>query len=226
MMGKKIIHGKVVNVKKITMAVLAGTLLVLTACSSEETVLLEEDLVHAEEVSVGEDLQAGEGLTEPQDESGQEQVEQSTLFVHICGEVMNPGVYEMPAGSRIYEAVEAAGGFTEAASESYVNLAQVVEDGCKIEIPAQGEEPEADSMTAGVSGAGNTQQDGLVDINSATMAELCSLPGIGESRANSIIAYREKNGGFSRIEDIMKIEGIKEGMFDKMKDKICVRGVK
>ena len=65
-----------------------------------------------------------------------------------------------------------------------------------------------------------------MDLNTATEEELVALPGIGESRAKSIIAYREKNGGFSKIEDIMKIEGIKEGMFAKMKDKICVRGEK
>ncbi len=65
-----------------------------------------------------------------------------------------------------------------------------------------------------------------MDINTATKQELCTLPGVGESRAESIISYRERNGGFERIEDIMKVEGIKEGMFSKMKDKICVRGGK
>lgn len=164
----------------------------------------------------------------------QQQVESSTLFVHICGEVVNPGVYELPAGSRIFEAVEEAGGFTLEAEKSYVNLAQQLEDGCKIRIPAMGEEPEAEpEQYPGVqkgqpailqpSQAGT--DSGLVDINRADKIELCTLPGVGESRAESIISYREKNGGFSRIEDIMKVEGIKEGMFAKMKDKICVRGV-
>lgn len=192
--------------------------------------------------------------------------ENATLFVHICGEVMEPGVYELPAGSRIFEAVEAAGGFTEAASRSYVNLALELKDGWKVEIPVLGEEPgigressagpakgegsaasanmqgitgsaedileSAAEGTEAVPGPGGSRTDGgtgqaggLVDINTATKQELCTLPGIGETRAESIISYREKNGGFARIEDIMKVEGIKEGMFSKMKDRICVRGV-
>lgn len=188
--------------------------------------------------------------------------ENATLFVHICGEVMEPGVYELPAGSRIFEAVEAAGGFTEAASRSYVNLALELKDGWKVEIPVLGEEPgigressagpakgegsAASANMQGITGSaedivesaaegteavpgpgdgGTGQAGGLVDINTATKQELCTLPGIGETRAESIISYREKNGGFARIEDIMKVEGIKEGMFSKMKDRICVRGV-
>lgn len=189
-------------------------------------------------------LMAGNGST-GDDRNG---VEAATLFVHICGEVMNPGVYELPEGSRVYEAVEEAGGFTQDAAADYVNLAYILEDGWKIEIPSREnwENPEIDGegKAAGISSGilpgdgqrgignktadsgGNGAGDGLVDINTATKQELITLPGVGESRAESIISYREKNGGFSRIEDIMKVEGIKEGMFAKMKDKICVRGVK
>lgn len=244
MMNRKVNSGK-----RMVLTVLLGMMLLLTACSSKETVLLEEeDLVRMEENAKGitygetvgalEDADSAESAettefsvdSNSSEQSTQGQVEQSTLFVHICGEVMKPGVYELPAQSRIYEAVEAAGGFTKEASESYVNLAQVLEDGCKIEIPAVGEEAvDATGASVGITGpvgTENTQQERLIDINTATKAELCSLPGIGESRADSIITYREKNGGFSKIEDIMKVEGIKEGMFAKMKDKICVRGVK
>ena len=162
-----------------------------------------------------------------------EEDEAQAVFVHICGEVVKPGVYELPEGSRIFDAVEAAGGFTQDASESYVNLAQVLEDGWKVEIPGAGAVCNAGpGNMAGITGntadmGGNAGAgDGLVDINTATKQELCTLPGVGESRAESIISYRERNGGFERIEDIMKVEGIKEGMFSKMKDKICVRGGK
>ena len=236
----------------------------LTACSSRETVLLEEDdLVWTEEAqpSNSEDEPSGlEGAAGGLERAGQG--EMSTLFVHICGEVVKPGVYELPEGSRIFDAVEAAGGFTQEAYESYVNLAQVLADGWKVEIPkagtgttevlgapkTPGNGAEAGTGTSGTdAGAvchagpgsmagitGNSADmeggagagDGLVDINTATKQELCTLPGVGESRAESIISYREKNGGFGRIEDIMKVEGIKEGMFSKMKDKICVRGGK
>lgn len=234
--------------KSMELAVLLGMMAAFAACGSEETVLLEEDLVLEESLETTSELtpDTSQALDDPTEEPPEEQVEQSTLFVHICGEVMEPGVYELPSGSRIYEAVEAAGGFTQKAADSYVNLAQVLQDGWKIEIPAVGDAPAADStgdssviasgggitansgITAGnviASGSGS-QQETLVDINTATKAELCSLPGIGESRADSIISYREKHGGFAEIEDIMKVEGIKEGMFEKMKDKICVRGVK
>ncbi len=170
-------------------------------------------------------------------------VEISTLFVHICGEVMRPGVYELPEGSRVYEAVEEAGGFTQDAAADYVNLAYILEDGWKIEIPSWENletdgEGKGNGISSGISAdagwtgngtgdfGGDASGDGLVDINTATKLELITLPGVGESRAESIISYREKNGGFSRIEDIMKVEGIKDGMFAKMKDKICVRGVK
>lgn len=240
-------------------------LLFLTACSSRETVLLEEDdLVWTEEAQPSDSEDEPSGLEAELSDSEAEppglegaaggleragQGEMSTLFVHICGEVVKPGVYELPEGSRIFDAVEAAGGFTQEAYESYVNLAQVLADGWKVEIPkagtgttevlgapkTPGNGAEAvchagPGSMAGITGnsadMGGGAGDGLVDINTATKQELCTLPGVGESRAESIISYREKNGGFGRIEDIMKVEGIKEGMFSKMRDKICVRGGK
>lgn len=222
------------NCKKIRVVIMIGVMLTFVACGGKETMLLEEeDLVSIEglpeedaasEKTFEDSLQEG-GETDTA-EISQEQVEPSTLFVHICGEVMYPGVYELPKNSRIFEAVEAAGGFTDEASQSYVNLAQMLADGCRIEIPALGKEPTADDVWidgAGIAEAG-VSQGTLVNINTATKTELCLLPGIGESRADAIISYREKNNGFTKIEDIMKVEGIKEGMFEKMKDKICVRG--
>ncbi|NLL77169.1 MAG: hypothetical protein GX235_07965 [Clostridiales bacterium] len=213
--------------------ILSSFLLCAGACSSKETVLLEaEELVYEEQ---------GEGDKEAVAEEAEEQVEKTHLFVHICGAVQKPGVYELETGSRMFEAVEAAGGFREDACENYVNMALPLQDGWKIVIPTI-EEGEAMLMqdgkgdgnppsgivseSAGISGkeTDTDQEQGiLVNINTATKKELCSLPGIGESRAASIIAYRENNSPFSKPEDIMKIEGIKEGMFLKLKDKICVK---
>lgn len=246
--------------KALLLAALAGMLAGTAGCSGKETVLLDaEDLVSAEDGGVFTEEVSGDSLG-GRSEGGKapEQVEESTLFIHICGAVEKPGVYELPAGSRIYEAVEEAGGFTQEAADDYLNLAHRLEDGWKIEIPARkdleqdgedeagrkGEEteyriavvsgiaPDAGSKVGSLTGTGEAGEsadgasDGLVDINTAGAKELQTLPGVGESRAQSIISYREKNGGFSRIEDIMKVEGIKEGMFAKMKDKICVRGVR
>ena len=164
---------------------------------------------------------------------------QQTLYIYICGAVKNPGVYELEAGSRLYEAVEQAGGLTEAADETCLNLARQVIDGEQVVIltqqqtaalekagkytPGQTSIVSANS-TIGVSNttATSIQESGLVNINTATISELTSVSGIGESRAQAIIAYREKNGSFRSIEDIKKVDGIKEGLFAKIKDKITV----
>ena len=137
--------------------------------------------------------------------------------------------YELPYGSRVFDAVEAADGLCEDASDSSVNMALLLEDGWKIVIPTIDEinlsENTNPANTGGIYTDTNSKEKDntkLVNINTATKEELCSLPGIGDSRAESIVAYREKNNGFSSIEDIMKVEGIKDGMFSKMKDKICV----
>ena len=155
-----------------------------------------------------------------------ENSEKSGVYVYICGEVVNPGVYELSEDSRIYEAVDAAGGFTENAARESINLASKVSDGMQITIYNK---EEAASLPAGGTSAGkNSGQDqmsessSLVNLNTATKEELMTLKGIGESKAEDIIRYREKSGGFKKIEDIMKISGIKEAGFQKIKDSITV----
>ena len=146
------------------------------------------------------------------------------FVVHVCGEVVNPGIYELPAGSRIYEAVKAAGGFTENASEESVNLASPIEDGVQIRIYSK---DEAETLAAGAAPFDGFEASGegkepVVNLNTATKEELMTLSGIGESRAEDIIRYREENGGFQNIEDIMKVSGIKDAAFQKIKDRITV----
>jgi len=155
-----------------------------------------------------------------------ENSEKSGVYVYICGEVAAPGVYELSEDSRIYEAVDAAGGFTENAARESINLASRVSDGMQITIYNK---EEAASLPAGGTSAGkNSGQDqmsgssSLVNLNTATKEELMTLKGIGESKAEDIIRYREKSGGFKKIEDIMKISGIKEAGFQKIKDSITV----
>ena len=146
--------------------------------------------------------------------------ETETVCVYVCGDVCEPGVYYFQTGSRIADAVMAAGGMKEDADADYVNLAGYLADGQMIYIPVEGE-----NMP---SGSGNetltsSEQGGsLVNINTAGEAELTTLPGIGQSRAEDIISYRENNGSFAKIDDIMKVPGIKEASFDKIKDMICV----
>lgn len=141
------------------------------------------------------------------------------ICVHIAGSVVNPGVYNVAEGARIYEIVRLAGGFLPEADESYLNLASVVFDGQKIMVLSK---EEAKTAKPFVSQIDKETEKKLININTATKEELMQLSGIGESRALSIISYREKNGDFKKIEDIMKIPGIKEAAFEKIKDYICV----
>lgn len=170
---------------------------------------------------------AGGGEAGPETEAAVPQAGTgSVCVVHICGAVKNPGVYELPEGSRIMDAVTAGGGFLETADQSACNLAEKVTDGCQIyimtleESSQTGQPPEAGirQPSAGAQAAAS----GLVDLNTADAAALKTLPGIGDSRAEAIIAWREENGGFSCIEDIMKVSGIKEGAFRKIKERITV----
>lgn len=161
----------------------------------------------------------------PEDRRDVENSEKSGVYVYICGEVIKPGVYELSGDSRIYEAVDAAGGFTENAARECVNLASKVSDGMQITIYNREEAAslQADSASVGGNaGKSGTSGSGLVNLNTATKEELMTLKGIGESKAEDIIRYREKSGGFKKIEDIMKISGIKENGFQKIKDSITV----
>ena len=166
--------------------------------------------------------------------------EAKTLVVHICGAVSAPGVYELPAGSRIIDAVEAGGGFLPEADEACCNLAEEIVDGCQIYIMTKSEScadgqtekkagiqtsPDSDMQTTDINMRSNSAtalDNGLVNLNTADVAALMTLPGIGESRAKAIISYREQHGAFAKIEDIMKISGIKQAAFSKIKDKITV----
>lgn len=180
------------------------------------------------------------GSTDRTELSDASSEEAKTLVVHICGAVSAPGVYELPAGSRIIDAVEAGGGFLPEADEACCNLAEEIVDGCQIYIMTKSESyadgqtekkagiqtsPDSDMQTTDRNVRSNSTtalENGLVNLNTADVAALMTLPGIGESRAKAIISYREQHGAFAKIEDIMKISGIKQAAFSKIKDKITV----
>lgn len=164
----------------------------------------------------------GENMTEVSQSAEDAQM----VYIYVCGAVELPGVYRLGKGSRLYEAVELAGGLTGDADDTCLNMAREISDGEQVVILTQ-EETAAlkESGAYPVSGqeeAAAVKESGLVNINTADMAELTTVSGIGESRARAIIAYREKNGGFRAVEDIKKVEGIKDGLFSKIKDKITV----
>lgn len=140
--------------------------------------------------------------------------EEEQICVHVCGRVCQPGVVMLPPGSRVWEAVEAAGGLAEDAQDTAVNLAAVLQDGQKLYIPAIGESAPEDAVQA--------TDSGRVNLNTADADRLQTLPGIGASRAMDILSYRETHGGFRNTEEIMQIPGIKESIYEKIKDKITV----
>lgn len=162
--------------------------------------------------SLTEQPETQNGETEPQ-ETGEEA---DFIRIYVCGAVARPGVVEIPAGSRAEDALRAAGGFGPGAAQEAVNLADWVSDGEMLYFPTVEEAAETKRQE-------EEAADGLVNINTADAAQLCTLPGIGESRAADIIAYREANGGFISCEDIMKVPGIKTAAYEKIKDKIKVK---
>ncbi len=141
--------------------------------------------------------------------------EDKAVFVYICGEVVSPGVYEVPAGSRIWDVLLLAGGFTEDAAQDAINLAEKAEDGMQITVPSPAQE---EARRA----ARERQEAGLFNLNTASKEQLCTIPGIGETRAEAILRYREEKGGFASVEEIMQVDGIKEGLYAKIQDKIYV----
>ena len=168
------------------------------------------------------------------------EMQQAMIYVDVCGAVANPGVFQLAAGSRVFQAIEAAGGYLPEAALTCVNRAGVLTDGQQLyiltqeEMERQGLDPAEmakalDGQMNGSAGTGqNTgmtaqvKQDNRININTADEAQLTTLTGIGATRAQAIIAYREENGPFAAIEDIMNVQGIKEGTFAKIKDEIVV----
>lgn len=158
------------------------------------------------------------------DQTDAQTQETSSIYVDVGGAVRNPGVYILDDGARVYEGIEAAGGLLNEACTKALNQAQVLTDGQKLYVPTT-EEWESEDGEWDVSGAvleTQEQEDSLININTADASKLCELPGVGESRAQAIIAYREENGPFTDITEIQNVSGIKSGLFEKMKDKIKV----
>lgn len=144
------------------------------------------------------------------------------IFVHICGEVHTPGVYEMPLGSRLFEVIEKAGGLSEEAAKDYLNLASVLVDGQKVIVLSKQEVMTKPYGTEGFDVTVESTKPIKVNINSATKEQLMTLVGVGAAKAEAIIQYRTEHGLFKKIEDIMQIPGIKEAAFLKIKDAIVV----
>ena len=181
-------------------------------------------------INLENDILVSENSTK---DSSKETSSDDEVIVHVTGSVKSPGVVKLKEGSRIEDAIEAAGGLTENADISKVNLAFVVEDGTKIRIPSSQDEDIGDGDVID-SGSGenivveeNTTSSGkssqIVNINRATVTELETLPGIGASLAGRIVEYRSQNGKFASVEDIKNVSGIGESKFNSIRDFISVK---
>lgn len=168
---------------------------------------------------------------QPVSEEETQEVVTTEMVVYVCGAVNNPGVYTLSGTPRMADAVEAAGGMNEQADKNILNLAQYISDGQMIRIPAIGEVTDIEDRTEQQSSDSNEdkannsdvgQTNSKIDLNSATVTELMTIPGVGQTKAEAIVRYREENGRFEKVEDIMQISGIKEGSFAKMEPYICV----
>lgn len=156
--------------------------------------------------------------------------ENTVIYVDVTGAVKAPGVYTLPAGSRVFEAIALAGGAREDASLENLNQAGILQDGQQIRVyteeeaaqmAQQGSLPSLPGAEA-AAGQKESQEASKVNINTAGKEELMTLTGIGETRAEAILAYRQETGGFQAPEDLMQVEGIKEKTFEKLKDQITV----
>ena len=217
----------------------------LTGCRENGSAVIlsgtEDGSVEIPESIGEEEPSSAEGETASSDTSDLECLESTAawIYVHVCGQVCEPGVYGLAEGSRVWDAVKAAGGLTEDAEATAVNLAMTVADGSKVIIPSK-QEAKAGGFdwyeTGSASGDGTASQgmgsgtnavdaaEGLVDINQADLHGLMTIPGIGQTRAEAIIAHRQRQGPFGSIEEIMNVTGIKEGLFAKIRDYITVGG--
>lgn len=193
--------------------------------SSNDITMIQEEVIR-EQIKGDQAGQAEEIIGE---------TEQNLVYVHVCGAVKRSGVYGLSPGKRVSDAILLAGGCTKDAAVDYINLAQILNDGVRIYIPRKEElelltveqksegvmvaDPEK-GLHQNEDASGNSKR--LIDINRASLQELMTLPGIGEAKAEHIIAYREANGGFQVPEDIMNVTGIKEAAFQKLSSYITV----
>ena len=189
----------------------------LAACQTDKALTLSysaagEDGAGQEKRQSEEDGKAAEGSIREELTAEESVQTEEKIYVHVCGAVREPGVKELPKDSRAFDALELAGGFTEDADQTYVNLAGFLQDGQQLYFPKVGE------------ALPRTEEAGsLVDLNTADEAMLCTLPGIGETRAKEILKYRKEHGGFTKVEELMEVPGIKEATYEKIRDLVMVR---
>lgn len=223
------------KIKKLYMAVLVSSFL-LVGCNETEGALTSDelDLLTAGPVVDSASQISSMGNEETENDNNNTD-SGSTIRVFVCGEVNSPGVYELESTARVCDAIILAGDFAKDADTEYLNQAATLTDGQKLYVPSEEEAasglaegtPDTDKGSSGSGSIYNAGDDGsasagLVNINTASVSELKSLPGIGDVKAGAIVSYREEHGKFTSEEQIMQVDGIGSGLYDNIKDKICV----
>lgn len=225
------------NKLPVLLALAVGGFTLLAGCSADKVITLDRVGIEANESEPDADY-----LTEADtldSNMAWEKTDQATvdsandnsakqLYVHVCGAVANPGVVLLPEGSRVNDALILAGGFDEGADEDYINLAEYVHDGQKLYFPYLNDEKshlyEADNAGINVRTGDYdySGSSGLVNINTAGADLLCTVPGIGKTKASAIIAYRKQNGRFESKEDLKRVSGIGDSVYETLEAYICV----
>ena len=145
-----------------------------------------------------------------------------TLLVHVAGNVALPGVYELEQGSRVKDAIDAAGGFSDDADINSLNLARIINDGEQIVVPSSSQQSSADDATSTTVSQADSKSSKIVNLNTASSGQLETLPGIGKQTADKIIKDRERNGPFLKVDDLTRVSGIGEKRLEAIRDLICV----
>ena len=177
---------------------------------------VKETNLQAEVAAVSKDSSIEKEVKEEKEES----LEQDLITVDVKGAVKSPGIYDLPVGSRVNDAVQKAGGLTEQADSKSLNLAQKVSDEALVYVPTKGEE--AVSQQTGSGTASSTSKDKKVNINKASLEELKQVKGLGGKRAQDIIDHRETNGKFKSVDELKKVSGIGAKTIEKLKDYVTV----
>lgn len=206
----------VVGIGVLALAVLVfGAFQLWTAFSVPDAAFIQEETVQGE----------SQDQVEQQSSETRSETNKSTIYVHITGEVVSPGMYQLPGGSRVSQAIDAAGGLTEAADDRSINLARELSDGEQIIVTSKQmqtdlENQGSNSTTSNDQSFSSSTQK--VNINTATKEELMTLDGVGEATAEKIIAYRQEHGSFSSIEEIKEVSGIGDKKYEAIKESITV----
>ena len=153
-------------------------------------------------------------------EEKEESAEQDLITVDVKGAVKSPGIYDLPVGSRVHDAVQKAGGLTDEADSKSLNLAQKVSDEALVYVPTKGEEAASQQAASGTTPS--TSKDKKVNLNKASLEELKQVKGLGRKRAQDIIDHREANGKFKSVDELKKVSGIGAKTIEKLKDYVTV----